>query len=308
MHRRLSRSAFTLIELLVVIAIIAILIGLLLPAVQKVRSAAARLQCQNNCKQWGLAFHTYQDSNKYLPYAATNNPRRTWPTLMWPFVEQAPLANSYNYNLHFYQPNNCVQNATTGAVAQWIPLYNCPSDRGGPTYWKDDSYWRARGDYVVCLGNHPQPWSAGNGASLSAFYWSGGSASPAQVKIEDITDGTSNTMLMSEIIMAKLDANGVQDARGDIMNDDWNYANFSYMTTTTPNSSSPDVNVCAANSDPAMPCVAGTPRYQAARSRHPGGVNVVMGDGSIRFVSNSISLAAWQAMGTIQGGEVNTNQ
>jgi prepilin-type N-terminal cleavage/methylation domain-containing protein/prepilin-type processing-associated H-X9-DG protein len=335
------RRGFTLVELLVVIAIIAILIGLLLPAVQKVRDAANRMKCSNNLKQWGLAFQTYNDANNGFPPGCTNTPARvTWVPFLWPYVEQNNLYNLWSFSTGFYaSPNgNNGNGQIIGCPNQvQVPLYNCPSDRSQPAYWEDDVYYRARGNYVVCLGAHDLgSYTAGPANTNAIFWWQGNSeATPAKVKITDISggDGTSNTMLMSEIIIAKADNNSsnvnpinpgttVQDARGDFMNDDFDQNGFGYQTFLTPNSTTQDVGNCVDSPytsssgvlmvvDPLMPCTdsgyGGSAKFFSARSRHTNGVNVVFADGDVRFVPNSISLSVWQALGTYQGGEVNTS-
>src|SRR4051794_3460433 len=151
-----GRRAFTLVELLVVIAIIAILIGLLLPAVQKVRAAAARLKCQNHLKQWGLAMHNYHDSKGTLPLGARNNPRQTWVMYLWPYVEQDNLARQLNYDpQQFSLPPATNGGSLTGLTGAKVPLYYCPSDSGSDLDSPSAYYQRRRGNYVVNWGNTP---------------------------------------------------------------------------------------------------------------------------------------------------------
>ncbi len=297
------RTAFTLIELLVVIAIIAILIGLLLPAVQKVREAAARTKCSNNLKQWALGMHNYHDVNGRLPYGSIWNPRTSWVCVMWPYLEQTGLAAQYNYTVGFYQaPNGGPTSSTSNLVCAQIPAYLCPSDRGGPAFWEGDVYYRARGNYVVCWGNTTDPGPA-NQSSWAAFSYADGSSTPRTMKIVDITDGTSNSLLMSEVIMAP---NAAYDIRGDIINNDRGC--FSFMTLNTPNSTYPDqLYYYTAETDPAIPSQNASNTEIAARSRHTNGVNAAMCDGSIRYFTNSTPQTPWQDMGTVNGGEVIPN-
>jgi prepilin-type N-terminal cleavage/methylation domain-containing protein/prepilin-type processing-associated H-X9-DG protein len=299
----LFRRAFTLIELLVVVAIIAILIGLLVPAVQKVREAAARSYCQNNLKQWALGMHNYHDTHKVLPYAAKSDPRTPWPVILWPYVEMTAHAAAYDYKVGFWQPPNTIVNTLDGVVAKPHPLYYCPSDRGSPAYQQGDKYWRARGNYVINWGpvRQPNPTTAPVPTAWAPFGYTDFRTRtlPRTVKLGHISDGTSNTLLLSEAIMHE-DAS--PDWRGDMLNDDEQCGKF--MTLDTPNTGIDWITSASfCRSTPRLPCVANANGKVSARSNHLGGVNVAMCDGSVRFVSDTIPLPTWQALSTINGGE-----
>jgi len=294
---RNSRRGFTLVELLVVIAIIGILVALLLPAVQAAREAARRTQCVNNLKQWSLATHMFHDTYKKFPIGARNNPRQTWVMYIWPFIEQGPLADKNNLNQHFYLAPGTIAGTMNGLCGQRIPAYYCPSDVGSDLNAPGATYQRARGNYVVNWGD--LKYGAAPGPNRAPFgHLNGNRSTPYLTKLASVLDGTSNTLLMSEYVKAKsADDN---DWRGDIHNDD---GVFKFMTLTTPNSSAPDVvNWAIPDTDPRMPVTTAGQQFNAARSRHPGGVNVALCDASVRLVADTISLATWQALGTMDEG------
>jgi len=292
--RLVSRPGFTLVELLVVIAIIGTLVGLLLPAVQAARESARRSSCQNTLKQWGLAMQNLVDAKKTFPLAMTNNPRTTWVPFTWAYIEYPGLATSYNTKNHFYAS----ENSTARQVK--VPLYYCPSDRPNAT-WTADSYTRVRGNYVVNWGTASMYANASGTLAGNAPFRNTAAHIPVQSAFKDIIDGTSKTLLMSEIIVSKAD--GDNTTRGDIINDDYTFASVQFMTRNTPNSGTDQTSRCL-NDDPLAPCVAGSNYNVSARSRHSGGVGVVMCDGAVRFVTDNVSLTTWQQLGNMNDQQV----
>ncbi len=295
------RRAFTLIELLVVIAIIAILIALLVPAVQKVREAAARTQCLNNLHQWGVAFHGFHDANKQFPFGARNNPRQTWVMYLWPYIDQNALASQNDLTQPFYVAPGTIANTMNGLCGAIVPIYNCPMDNNSQNQDAPGTYYmRTRGNYVVNWGNVDYDTAPGASGSAPFAHLNGNRSTPRITKMAHFSDGTSNTMLMSEYLKPLSGADN--DWRADIHNDD---GVFRFHTANTPNSTVPDqVGWAQPNGDPLMPILATTPQRNAARSRHSGGVHACFADGTVRFITNNIPLATWQALGTMDGNEV----
>ena len=316
-HRKLPR-AFTLVELLVVIAIIGTLVSLLLPAVQAARESARRSACTNNLKQWGLAMHNHHDANKYLPYGTNRlNPmgseattpttgstavdaaqKRTFVVSLWPYLEQSELFAKWDPAINIEtQPNR-------GLAAVRAPHYYCPSDRPGVRQ-TGPSYFFCYGNYVLNYGPATLLNSGVNlrkapfGRLSGGAYWTD---VPYRTKFSDITDGLAKTLLMAEVVFQSSDSK--LDARGKFF--DINGGPF-FMAANPPNSGIDLTNSCNATSDTDMPCLgigsSNGGSSLSSRSRHPGGVNAVSCDSSVRFVDNNIDPNTWKALSTMNGGE-----
>ena len=316
--KRPGSRGFTLVELLVVIAIIGVLVALLLPAVQAAREAANRMSCANNLKQWTLATHNFADTHQgFFPIGGMHvNPaggqlvedgnryyRISWPVMLWPYIEQNALWDQYNIKEPFHQ---LAPSKNNELLRVKLDAYYCPSDRVGAQQATSDAHWRVLGNYVANMGNTHLHQNAAD----QAIY----SGSPFGInhtyRLAEVTDGLSNTACFSELNIAA--PGELTDVRGDILNDD---GSPGFMSILTPNSIQPDqCQRCKDTSENqshgdwrSIPCQevgANNALVQvAARSRHAGGVQVSLCDGSVRFVSETVAPAVWTAALSTRGGE-----
>jgi prepilin-type N-terminal cleavage/methylation domain-containing protein/prepilin-type processing-associated H-X9-DG protein len=301
--RRATRG-FTLIELLVVIAIIAILIGLLLPAVQKVREAAARMSCSNNCKQMALACQNYHDQIGTFPSGGTNawpnlgppiptgrNQVGSWQFSILPFIEQANVYNSNN-------------NGTVRAAA--IKTYACPSRRA-PTVYNNGQYGST--DYYGSCQN----WSGSNALPTGSRGVFGPGNGPnngvACVTIVGITDGTSNTVLCGDKNLSKpnygggtCNADNVGYTWGYDFGGSGNWDNTLGVVTYQPQADGNGGGDAAGCQGPTCGSTHGF------GSAHTGGFNCALVDGSVRFVTYSVTLQTWiNACGITDGNVLGSN-
>lgn len=313
MTYKLQKNGFTLIELLVVIAIIGVLIGLLLPAVQKVRDAAARLQCTNNLKQIGLAMMNYESTYNRFPAGyldnmtispvnatATTNPDPIigwgWGALILPYLEQESLYKSININ-------SIAMNNTSAAVIAFrktvIKGFLCPSDDTGSNTFTISG---TGGNFELAKSSYAGINGQGELADFDSALGMGMLLRGRGVSIAEVTDGLSNTLFVGE-----RSSKSAKQAVGTLPGVcTWVGA----LPGGDLDGETPALYILGWTGDPSSPANPNTPEPdgffhpESITSKHSGGVNFLFCDGSVRFITDSINGQTWVKLGTRQGGEV----
>jgi hypothetical protein len=301
------------------------LIALLLPAVQAAREAARRMSCSNNQKQIVLAMHNYHDVYKTFPWGSRTSIMGTWALQILPFIEKHQVSEKYDWNGVYHSGTN---DALLSNLV--ISTYTCPSDSNRN---KSSFQSHKEHNYVACMGREgvysfdegriPPTYDPRNclidgvvfarESRYRAIFIGScypGPAYPLTTAMEDVIDGTSNTVALSETVQGISPNGTMNDLRGLVW---WGHGCF-FNTNQAPNTTVPDIISSFAltghNRHPLSVMVtsgaSATTRYMrmSARSWHVSGVNAGLADGSIRFVTNQINLDIWRAVGSTNGSEI----